>query len=114
MNRRLTTLTLIAALATMGGAASFAAEGPKTAAGQKAASASQAAPKRVDINTASRAELRALPGISDADVDNIIKARPYLSKAKLVTAKVLSMETYQVISGRIVAIPPRQPEKTKP
>ena len=114
MKRRLTTLTLITALAIMGGGAGFAAEGPKAAAGQKAASAAKPAAKRVDINTASRAELRALPGISDVDVDRIVKARPYLSKATLVSAKVLSVETYQGLTGRIVAIPPASPAKSKP
>jgi len=114
MNRRLTTLALMAALAAMCGGACIAAESPKAAAGQKGAGAGKPAPKPVDINTASRAELRALPGLSDADVDRIIKARPYPSKAKLVSANVLSVETYQGLTGRIMAVPAASPAKAKP
>ncbi len=51
------------------------------AAGGKA----KAAPgKLVDINSASKAELKTLPGIDDARADKIIAGRPYVSKAVLV------------------------------
>jgi competence protein ComEA len=79
-----------------------------------AASQANASPKPakpVDINSASRAQLKTLPGIGDAEADRIIAARPYPSKAKLGAEKVVSDETYRAIKGLIVAV---QPEPPKP
>ena len=59
--------------------------------------------KRIDINSASRAELKTLPGIGDAEADKIIAARPYPSKAKLLADKVLPDDKYVALHGRIVA-----------
>jgi DNA uptake protein ComE-like DNA-binding protein len=67
----------------------------------------QAAPKPlVDVNSASRAELKTLPGIGDAQADRIIKGRPYLSKADLVAAKAIPAGTYLSIKRSIIAKPP--------
>jgi len=74
------------------------------------ANASPAPAKLVDINSASRAELKTLPGIGDAEAERIIKARPYPSKAKLGADKVVSDETYLAIKGRIVAVQPAAPK----
>ena len=60
--------------------------------------------KLIDINSASRAELKTLPGIGDAEADKIIAGRPYLSKAHLVTDAGLPMGTYQSIRHQIVAV----------
>ena len=68
-----------------------------------AAQASAPPIQRIDINHASRAELKTLPGLSDAEVDRIIAARPYPSKAKLLADKVLPATTYMALQGRIVA-----------
>jgi competence protein ComEA len=59
--------------------------------------------KLVDINSASKKELKTLPGISDADADKIIAGRPYLSKANLTTQNIVSPETYDTIKSRVVA-----------
>jgi competence protein ComEA len=80
-------------------------------------SAPSAKVKLVDINSASRAELKTLPGIGDAEAERIIAARPYPSKAKLAADKVLSMEAYAALKGRIVAAQKAQPQtkaKAKP
>ena len=108
-------LTLGSALA-LSGAVATAAEKAKAAASPAntaAASAPAAAIKLVDINSASRAELKTLPGIGDAEAGRIIKARPYPSKAKLVADKVLPDATYAGLTGRIVAIPKAQPPQPK-
>ncbi len=70
--------------------------------------------KLVDINSASRAELKTLPGIGDAQAMRIIAARPYPSKAKLVADKVLPIEAYDALRGRIVAIQKEAPPSRKP
>ncbi|MGA7594237.1 MAG: helix-hairpin-helix domain-containing protein [Gallionella sp.] len=58
--------------------------------------------KLVDINTATKRELKKLHGIGDAEADKIIAARPFGSKAWLVTKKIIPIETYQAISGKII------------
>jgi competence protein ComEA len=59
--------------------------------------------KVVDINSASKQELMKLPYIDDATADSIIAGRPFLSKAHLVTRKILGLGPYQVIAKRIIA-----------
>lgn len=65
----------------------------------------KAAPKvaLVDINRATKAELKTLPGIQDPQADRIIAGRPYPTKARLVTRNILSAELYEAIKKRIVA-----------
>ena len=48
--------------------------------------------KLVDINSASKAELMKLPGVSAAIADKIVAHRPYNSKARLVTEKIITIE----------------------
>ena len=72
--------------------------------GAKAAKAKAAAKvKLVDINSAGEAELKTLPGVSDADAEKIIAGRPYLSKANLVTHNIVSKETYVTIKALVIA-----------
>jgi len=80
---------------------------PTSAASQTKAQTAPA--KRVDINSASRAELKTLPGIGDAEAERIIAARPYPSKAKLGAEKVIPDQTYQAIRDMIVAAQPSAP-----
>ena len=84
-------------------AATRADAGPKSAKSEIDAKNKHAArTKLVDINTATKQELKKLPGISDAEADKIIAARPFGSKAWLVTKKIIPMETYQAINGKII------------
>ena len=59
--------------------------------------------KLVDINSASKAELKKLPGISDAEADKIIAGRPYLTKAHLVTHKIIPVGVYENLKKLIIA-----------
>jgi competence protein ComEA len=63
----------------------------------------------VDINSASRKELKTLPGIGDAEADKIIANRPYLSKTELVTKQVLPTGPYLSLRKLVVAM-----QKIKP
>lgn len=74
--------------------------GAKAKAGKAAAKV-----KLVDINSAGKAELMTLPGVSDATADKIIARRPYLSKADLVTHEIVSSGTYGQLKSRVFAKP---------
>lgn len=57
----------------------------------------------VDINQASREQLRTLPGITAERADRIIELRPYSDPHDLVTRKVISQAEYERIHDRITA-----------
>ncbi len=63
--------------------------------------ASHAAP--VDLNSATREQLVALPGIGETYADAIIKARPFKSKSELVSKKVLPEAAYKKIRSMVIA-----------
>ena len=57
----------------------------------------------VDINSASKAQLKKIPGVDDALADRIIAGRPYLSKAHLVTRNIVSGVHFTQIKDLIIA-----------
>jgi competence protein ComEA len=57
----------------------------------------------VDINSATKDELTALPGIGDAYAQKIIDGRPYSNKAQLVSKKIVPKATYDQVKTQIVA-----------
>ena len=59
--------------------------------------------KLVDINSASKKELKTLPGIGDAEADKIIAGRPYFSKAILVTENILPRGVYENLKTLVIA-----------
>jgi DNA uptake protein ComE-like DNA-binding protein len=58
---------------------------------------------QVDVNSASKEELEALPGIGPALADKILQNRPYKAKRELVSRNVIPESTYKKVKDQLVA-----------
>ena len=57
----------------------------------------------IDINSATEAELRTIPGIGEAYAKKIVAGRPYKGKDELVQKKILPKGVYDKVKDQIVA-----------
>ena len=96
---KLTRLLLLAAAAT---GLCFAQATPKAKAPSKMAETAAQA-DLVDINSATEAQLDAIPGIGKAYAAKIIAGRPYKTKTDLVNKKVIPAAVYAKIKSQIIA-----------
>lgn len=93
---RLAVLTIC--LATAFGAPLAAAQtkpGPKPGGTQAA--------ELLDLNSATQAQLMALPGVGDAYAAKIIAGRPYKAKNELVTRGIVPEATYKKFAAKVIA-----------
>lgn len=97
-----------ASVADTKAAAKAKASDTKTAAKAKAAGLTQ-----IDINSASEADLKAIPGIGDAYAAKIIAGRPYAKKDQLKSRNILSGPAYDQVKEHIIAKQPAAPAKKK-
>ena len=117
--RKLTLATIAlaasAALGLVGSVQAQPATAPATSAKPAAPMAAPAKPaaatpaaatptaQLLDINSASKAELDALPGIGSARADAIIKGRPYKGKDELYQKDIIPRSVYDDIKDQIIA-----------
>jgi DNA uptake protein ComE-like DNA-binding protein len=81
---------------------------PLASSAQTPAAAKAATAGKLDINTATVDQLKALPGIGDAYAKRIIDGRPYTAKNQLTSRGILPAATYNKIKDQIIASRPKK------
>jgi len=101
MSRKFLTGILVAIFALSLSTGTAFAQADKTPA--KATTGATAKADLLDINSATRDQLDALPGIGAAYSQKIISGRPYARKDELVRKKIIPQATYDKIKDKIIA-----------
>jgi len=102
------TMLVVAVAVAFFASGPFAAAGPldtktKPADTKTAAKTTDAKAELVDINTATEAELIALPAIGKTYAKKIIAGRPYARKDELVSKNIMPESSYAKVKDKIIA-----------
>src|SRR5215831_10599654 len=99
---RVRLLGVVLALAMLPGVI-VAANGAAAAQEKKPAASAANAADLVDLNSATKEQLDALPGIGEKYSQKIIDGRPYKAKTDLVKKKIIPQATYNKIKDKVIA-----------
>jgi competence protein ComEA len=101
MKKQLSKVALVILVTIL--AVSVAVSQPQTKSAAKSSQAAAASADLLDINSATKDQLDALPGIGEKYAQKIIDGRPYAKKTDLVRKKVIPKATYDKIADKIIA-----------
>lgn len=100
---KLILIVVLAGTLSLGETAIAMAQSSTAASAPKSNKASAANAEKLDINSATKEQLDALPGIGEASAQKIIAGRPYRTKRDLITRKIIPQSTYEKIKDQIIA-----------